>query len=72
MWQDMGLYWAWRGLDKPKIQPPTEKRIEYAKIIYPTTQQALAVSVFDNGIEKEINRDELNWHRKQGANIIHG
>lgn len=70
MWEDIGLYWAWRGLDKPKTKPPTEKRIQYAKIIYPSTQQGLAVSVFENGVKKEVHRDELEWHRKQGAIII--
>ena len=34
MWEDMGLYWAWRGKEKPTSWPPTKKRIEYAEIVH--------------------------------------
>ena len=82
MWQDMILYWAWRGpTPKDGLPPtPTQKRIEYAEIVGPgrylngTNQgepirMSLAVTVFDDDGKKEVNRDELEWHRKHGSGI---
>ena len=73
-WQDMVLYWAWRGHGVPDSDPPTVKRIEYAKIHYqnwkpePMTTN-LAVTVFDDEVPKEVHREELEWHRQRGAEI---
>lgn len=30
-WQDMGLYWAWRGNTNGYCPPPTTKHIEYKR-----------------------------------------
>jgi hypothetical protein len=83
MWQDMGLYWAWRGKNPNGRLPPkpTEKRIEYAEIVGPgryldgdkkgdPIRMRLAVTVFDDQVQREVNRDELSWHRKHGAEIV--
>lgn len=83
MWQDMILYWAWRGqMPKEELPPtPTKKRIEYARIVGngkylngdnkgEPTRMSLAVTVFDDEIPKEVNRDELEWHRKHGSEIL--
>lgn len=72
MWQDMGLYWAWRGPEIiPPSSPPTTKRIRYATITNAQVVQRLAVSVFDDNIERKINRDELASHIKHGATVIY-
>jgi hypothetical protein len=83
MWQDMVLYWAWRGgTPKDGLPPtPTKKRIEYAEIIGPgrylngpnqgePIRMSLVVTVFDDDAPKEVNRDELEWHRNHGAEIL--
>ena len=69
MWQDMGHYWAWRGSGKPTEKPPTEKRIQYATITNGSSMMRLAVTVFEDGVAREINRDELAWHAKHGATV---
>lgn len=73
MWQDKVLYWAWRGPipDDGIPPPPTEKRIDYAQITYAGgIQMSLAVTVFDDGNTRDVNRDELDWHRHHGAVIL--
>jgi len=81
MWQDMVLYWAWRGHGPQISDPPTKKRIEYAEIVGPgkylngaekgeLRRCRLAVTVFDDDVPTEVNREELEWHRKHGAEII--
>ena len=82
MWQDMILYWAWRGpTPKDGLPPtPTNKQIEYAEITLQgrylngpkqgeRVKIGLAVTVFDDEVPKEVNRDELEWHRKHGSEI---
>ena len=77
MWQDMGVYWAWRGEEPPKgsdHKPPTEKRLEYATIHYqnwhplPMTM-TICCGVFDDKKYTEQNRNEIKWHEDQGAEI---
>lgn len=63
-WQDRGLYWA-----NGKGPTPTQKRIHYAEIIYPTTKQSLAIGVWDDDKYTPMNWDELDWHKKNGAEI---
>lgn len=69
MWEDMGLYWAWRGKEKPTSWPPTKKRIEYAEIVhtYPylngpkkgePVRSGLAVGVWDDDKYTPLNRGE--------------
>lgn len=83
MWQDMVLYWAWRGPEPKEGVPPTptKKRIEYAEIIGSGVylngpnkgeliRMNLAVTMFDDDdTRKEINREELEWHKKHGSNV---
>ena len=68
-WVNKGIYWAWTGGEDGYCNPPTEKKILYAHIKYPKTSQNLAVTVLDNGVETDVFRDELEWHRKNGAVI---
>lgn len=79
-WQDMGLYWSWRGEGPANSAPPTKKRIEYAEITLQgkymngpkqgeRIKMSLAVTVFDDESPKEVNRDELEWFRQQGSEI---
>jgi hypothetical protein len=79
-WHDMGLYWAWRGDGAPDSEPPTVKRIEYATIRLQgkylngpkqgeRITMSLAVTVFDDGVPKEVNRGEMEWFRQQGSEI---
>jgi len=82
MWQDMVLYWAWRGQEPKEGVPPTptKKRIEYAEILGPglylngpdkgePIRVKLAITVFDDGTKKEINREELEWYRTCGSDV---
>lgn len=32
MWQDMGMYWAWRGGQDGYSRPPSQKRLHYADV----------------------------------------
>jgi hypothetical protein len=79
-WQDMGLYWAWRGDGASNSEPPTVKRIEYATITIESKclngpdkgeqiKMRLAVTVFDDGVPKEVNRVELGRLMQQGCEI---
>lgn len=70
-WQDMGLYWAWRGDGPAPTDPPTEKRVRYATITHPAgTTQSLAVTVTDNaGGRQEVNRGELAWLVGHGCTV---
>lgn len=83
MWEDMTLYWAWRGpVPKEGIPPtPTKKRIEYAEIVGTgrylngpkqgeRIKMRLAVTVFDDDVAKEVNRDELEWYRKHSTAVL--
>lgn len=65
MWEDMVLYWAWRGKSQANKPPPTIKRIEYAEI--PGIGMKLATTVFDNDVATETNRQELSWLMSQAT-----
>ena len=73
-WRDKVLYWAWEGSSIPDSAPPTKKRIEYAQISYPRWKSgpitmSLAVTVFDDDVSRFVNRNELEWHMLQGAEV---
>ena len=69
-WQDKTIYWAWRSDTPPTSPPPTEKRIAYAWINQGLPAETrMAVTVYDNGVPKEIHRVELEWNRHHGAVI---
>lgn len=80
MWQDMGLYWAWRGdppKDKPMPPTPTRKRIVYAEVIYntsPDVRHKLAVGVWDDAAYTPVNRGdalcEVGWFIRNGATVV--
>jgi hypothetical protein len=77
MWQDMVMYWAWRGKERPQKEqanPPTRKRLEYVKIHYPNChpeQMAMSIccGVFDDDKYRELHREEIKWHEDNGAEI---
>ena len=66
MWQDMKMYWAWRGPykdSKGKIiftQPPTAKRLDYTTLRKGTPyEMKLCIGVWDDGIYTPLHRNEL-------------
>ena len=63
-WQDKGLYWA-----NGEGPTPTQKSIDYVEIIYPNTQQSLAIGVWNDDKYTPMNRDELAWHINHGAEV---
>lgn len=71
MWQDMILYWAWRGAVPAWGAPatPATKRIEYADISRPGQEpyMRLAVTAFDDAKPRPVNRAELALHLAHGA-----
>ena len=69
MWQDCGLYWAWRG-GHPMPPPPTEKRIAYAEVEAGNVKWRVAVDVFDDGRRAEVNRGEVDWLLRHGAVVV--
>jgi len=76
MWEDMILYWAWRGKEPCTTNPPTKKRLVYAKIEYPSDRHKkianslqICYGVYDDDKFKEMFADEINWHKNQGAII---
>lgn len=81
MWEDMVLYWAWRGKEVCNTDPPTKKRLVYAKIKYPVDKlgrppkgqkfslRLICYGVYDDDKFTEVNNDEINWHKNQGATI---
>ena len=76
MWEDMKLYWAWRGVDTGQYLPktPTDKRLEYVVIHYPDwvpepMTMKICCGVFDNDKYTELHRDEIKWHQEHGARI---
>lgn len=74
MWQGMGLYWAWRGTELAGFEPPTKKKIEYATVHYANWKprpmiMKIAVTVFDDGHQTDVNNKELDWHKQNGAEI---
>lgn len=86
MWQDMKLYWAWRGNgSKGYSDPPTTKRIEYAEIVhsYPylngpnkgsPVRSSLAVGVWDGDKYTPLNRGhsacEVEWFKNNGCVVL--
>ena len=61
-WQDMGIYWAWRGGAEGYCKPPSERSLIYAD--HPTIPRfRLCVTVVDrwrDGGEtrREVHREE--------------
>lgn len=63
MWQDVGLYWAWRGVDIHEVRTPTptKKRLEYARLRYPywrpdRSDMRICCGVFDDDKYTEKHR----------------
>ena len=71
MWEDMGLYWAWRGKQENSYPlTPTRKRLEYAIIYYPElTTMTICCGVFDDDKYTKRNRNQIKWHENNGAAI---
>lgn len=68
MWQDMKLYWAWRGKNNPKDGPPTKKTIDYVTLHKGTPcESKTAIGVWDNDKYTPLFRDELEFHLKRYA-----
>lgn len=62
---DKQLYWSLQD----KEQAPTKKVIKYANIVYPQTSMRLAIGVYDDDKYTELNKNELDFHVKNGAVI---
>lgn len=67
---------AWSGKGPCDTEPPTKKRLVYAKIEYighytekPTATMLICYGVYDDGKFTEMHADEINWHKNQGATI---
>ena len=69
----MVMYWAWRGKHLPSEgneNPPTVKRLEYAKIHYPNWHPgSICCGVFDDRKYRELHRNEIKWHEDHGAEV---
>ena len=61
MWQDMNLYWAWRGNGPPDTDPPTHKEIEYESFGH----QRIACAVIEDGCRREVFCKERAMYRKE-------
>lgn len=79
MWQDMGMYWAWRGKSsKDDPPPPTQKFLKYATVDTGDSQYRLAVAIYDifpEGTWKKtpIHRDEVERLLCIGCKVdLHG
>ena len=65
MWQDMGIYWAWRGKSSEYDPPPPSKRtLKYANVSVGEVSYRLAVKQIDEWqdgrvTEKIIHQDEV-------------
>jgi len=46
MWEDMVLYWAWRGDEPASYPPPTRKRIVYTDLGF--NDMHMASHVYDD------------------------
>ena len=72
MWEDMGLYWAFRGQHEPKDPPPYSKRIIYASVLIGETKSIsmrIACAVVDGGEKRIVNLSEIEWLRSCGAEV---
>jgi len=70
MWQDCGLYWAWRGKGLGSAQAPTQKRIDYASVSAGQVSWKVAAVVYDDGSPTEVNTQELEGLRRSGASVV--
>jgi hypothetical protein len=59
MWQDMGIYWAWRGASAPACDPPHAKHLEYE--VFPG--MSVCCAVVENGTRREVFAAERLRHR---------
>lgn len=57
MWEDMGLYWAWRTTSngRPFHPSPTVKKLDYARV----GNMSLCIGVWDDDKYTPVNRNEL-------------
>jgi hypothetical protein len=74
MWQNMGMYWAWRGKERCFSEPPTEKRLEYVSVHYPDWKpkpmtMQICCGVFDDDKYTELHREQIKWHETHGAKL---
>lgn len=63
MWQDMGMYWAWRGNSVARTRPPYTKEVKYMQVLKSgEPYMKIAYCVIDAGerrtlvSQKEIER----------------
>jgi len=62
VWEDMGLYWAWRAKKdgEPYRPPPTTKTLDYVKVrTHAHVVQFLCIGVWDDDKYTPMNRKEL-------------
>jgi hypothetical protein len=72
MWQDMKMYWAWRGDGKKILPVPTQKRLDYATLFRGTEiKMKLCIGVWDDEVYTPLHRDELARLRGRTWGLIH-
>jgi hypothetical protein len=55
VWQDMVMYWAWRGEGEPTYASPTEKKLDYATL---SDGSKLCIGVWDSNKYTPLHRAE--------------
>lgn len=73
-WEDMGLYWAWRGAPENYVDnPPTKKRIEYVTLVSSVEgglSLKLACGVWDDDKFTPLYRDQISRYESLGMKVI--
>jgi len=56
VWEDMGLYWAWRSRPNGRLPhpPPTVKRLDYLQV----DNMKICIGVWDDDKYTPVNRKE--------------
>lgn len=65
-WVDKVLYWA--GTAEDVGRPPTEKRLSYCSLSYPSgAKMKICNGVYENEVLTPLHVNEIQWHIKHGA-----
>lgn len=71
MWQDMKLYWAWRGKTKDITPVPTKKRLDYVTLRKGSIcEMNLCIGVWDDEKYTPLHREELERLCKKYDEVV--